>query len=46
MFYRRIKQAKLTDIYDSRLNSIGVNPSFFRHYLKKWRKKNLLNNKY
>ncbi len=42
MFYQRIKQAKLTDIYDSRLNSIGVNPSFFRRYLRKWRKKNQL----
>ncbi len=41
MFTQRIIQAKLTDIYDSRLNTINLNPSFFRKYLKKWRKKNL-----
>ena len=42
MFYKRIKQAKITDIYDARLNSIDINPTFFRNHLKKWRKKNLL----
>jgi len=42
LFYKRIKQAKFTDIYDTRLNSIDINPTFFRNYLKKWRKKNML----
>ena len=43
MFYFRIIQAKITDLYDCRLNSIGVNPYFFRIFLRKWCQLNHLN---
>jgi len=42
MFYFRIIQAKVTDFFDTQLNSININPDFFRDFLKKWRKKNHL----
>lgn len=40
MFYFRVIQAKITDFFDTQLNSISLNPYFFRDFLKKWRKKN------
>lgn len=45
MFYFRIIQAKIIDFFDSQLNSIGVNPYFFRNFLKEWRKMNHLDKK-
>ena len=42
MFYFRVIQAKITDFFDTQLNSISLNPNFFRNFLKKWRKKNHL----
>jgi len=37
----KVRQAKLTDIYDSRVNSIGVNPLLFKKFLKNWKSKKL-----
>lgn len=42
MVYFQIVQAKITDIFDNRLNSIGVNPYYFRLFLRKWRQINQL----
>lgn len=41
MYYIRIVQSKLTDFINRKRNSIGLNPPFFRLFLKFWRKKNL-----
>ncbi len=42
MLFFRIVQVKITDFYDCRLNSIGVNPYFFRLFLRKWCQMNQL----
>lgn len=45
MYYYRVVQTKVTDVFNTQLNSISLNPYFFRDFLKKWRKKNKLDKK-